>query len=137
MPQMVLHNIVSELQLFDYDWRLRQVSYRAITETVTNERLANAPLCTTVRWRLQLQIYLVATSGTTGRRAFQCLRDAAYLSMFGVTLSHPMAPDMRVIYVFAIWELFRPLRKGAGLWFPQHIVRSGKLADFSDCKRHR
>jgi hypothetical protein len=114
-------NIVSELQLFDYDCDCRRSAYRAITETVTNERLANAPLCTTVRWRLQLQIYLVATSGTTGRRAFRVSGMRAYLSMFGVTLSHPMAPDMRVIYVFAIWELFRPLRKGAGLWFsPAH-----------------
>ena len=40
---------------------------------------------------------------------------------------------MRVgIYIFAIWEMFRPLRKGASLWFPSAstLFAPGKLADF-------
>jgi len=65
-------------------------------------------------------IYLVATSGTTGRpKCIPVTQDAAHLSYEWRDAFTPYGPEMRVgIYIFAIWEMFRPLRMGAELWFP-------------------
>jgi acyl-coenzyme A synthetase/AMP-(fatty) acid ligase/thioester reductase-like protein/acyl carrier protein len=65
-------------------------------------------------------IYLVATSGTTGRpKCIPVTHDAAYLSYQWRDTYTPYDATMKVgIYIFAIWEMFRPLRKGADLFFP-------------------
>lgn len=141
MPQMVLHNIVSELD---------------VSLIVTCEKAAPGHLpgnCATVDANDLLNdapapyeplsacpvapddaIYLVATSGTTGRpKCIPVAQDAAYLSYDWRDAFTPYGPDMRVgIYIFAIWEMFRPLRKGASLWFPDASIlfAPSKLADF-------
>ncbi|MFV0384758.1 AMP-binding protein, partial [Paracoccus sp. (in: a-proteobacteria)] len=65
-------------------------------------------------------IYLVATSGTTGRpKCIPVTHDAALLSYEWRDAYTPYTPDMKIgIYIFAIWEMFRPLRNGAELCFP-------------------
>lgn len=65
-------------------------------------------------------IYLVATSGTTGRpKCIPVTHDAAHLSYVWRDAYTPYTEEMRVgIYIFAIWEMFRPLRNGAQLCFP-------------------
>ncbi|CAM3349589.1 AMP-binding protein [Paracoccus nototheniae] len=65
-------------------------------------------------------IYLVATSGTTGRpKCIPVTHDAAFLSYRWRDAFTPYDPTMKIgIYIFAIWELFRPLRNGAALVFP-------------------
>ncbi|SDF02072.1 AMP-binding protein [Limimaricola pyoseonensis] len=65
-------------------------------------------------------IYLVATSGTTGRpKCIPVTQEAAQLSYDWRDAHTPYAPGLRVgIYIFAIWEMFRPLRMGAELLFP-------------------
>lgn len=141
MPQMVLHNILSELK---------------VGLVVTCDPAAPGQLpgeCETIDANVLLEeepatyttlqaafvaptdpIYLVATSGTTGRpKCIPVSQDAAYLSYAWRDAYTPYHPGMRVgIYVFAIWELFRPLRKGAELWFPDAntLFSPGHLADF-------
>lgn len=127
MPQMVLHNIISELH----------VSLVVTCEAAAPGHLPGncVPLDATALLNAAPAphhplhaasvsphdpIYLVATSGTTGRpKCIPVAQDAAYLSYAWRDACTPYAPGMRVgIYVFAIWEMFRPLRKGAELWFP-------------------
>lgn len=141
MPQMVLHNIISELQ---------------VTLVVACQDVAASHLprdCSVVDARGILQrdaalieplraadmspddpIYLVATSGTTGRpKCIPVAQDAAFLSYEWRDEYTPYRDGMRVgIYVFAIWEMFRPLRKGAELWFPDAstLFSPSELADF-------
>ena len=141
MPQMVLHNIVSELQvsliLTCEAPALGQLP--GDCETVdANDLLGQVPLpyapLTAVAVAPTDPIYMVATSGTTGRpKCIPVSQDAAYLSYVWRDAFTPYGPGMRVgIYIFAIWEMFRPLRKGAGLWFPDAstLFAPAKLADF-------
>jgi acyl-coenzyme A synthetase/AMP-(fatty) acid ligase/nucleoside-diphosphate-sugar epimerase/acyl carrier protein len=141
MPQMVLHNIVSELQvsLIMTCEAATAGQLPSDCETVdANDLLANAPAPYAQLHPAAVAatdaIYLVATSGTTGRpKCIPVSQDAAYLSYVWRDAFTPYGPDVRVgIYVFAIWEMFRPLRKGAGLWFPDAstLFAPGKLADF-------
>ena len=141
MPQMVLHNIISELN----------VSLVITCQTAATGHLPGD--CVTLDATALLQdtphpyqpldavdvlpddpIYLVATSGTTGRpKCIPVAQDAAYLSYDWRDAYTPYHPGMRVgIYVFAIWEMFRPLRKGAELWFPDAstLFSPRELADF-------
>ncbi|WP_300062849.1 AMP-binding protein [uncultured Roseobacter sp.] len=141
MPQMVLHNIASELK----------VSLIVTCETAAPGQLPGD--CKTVDANDLLNdlhapdvplraasiaptdpIYLVATSGTTGRpKCIPVSQDAAYLSYLWRDAYTPYGPGLRVgIYVFAIWEMFRPLRKGSNLWFPDAstLFAPGKLAEF-------
>lgn len=141
MPQMVLHNIISELQ----------VSLVVACQDVAAGHLPRD--CKTVDARGLLQgdvtltepllaaavspddpIYLVATSGTTGRpKCIPVAQDAAFLSYEWRDEFTSYHHGMRVgIYVFAIWEMFRPLRKGAELWFPDAstLFSPSELADF-------
>ena len=64
-------------------------------------------------------IYLVATSGTTGKpKCIPVTHDAAYLSYMWRDAYTPHAPgDVVGVYIFAIWEMFRPLRDGATVCF--------------------
>ena len=141
MPQMVLHNIVSELNV-----RLIVTCEKAAPgqlpgdcETVDANALLDNTSAPYERLRARPvapddPIYLVATSGTTGcPKCIPVSQDAAYLSYAWRDAYTPYGPDMRVgIYIFAIWEMFRPLRKGAGLWFPDAstLFAPAKLANF-------
>lgn len=141
MPQMVLHNIISELN----------VSLLITCQAAASGHLpsdctildANAFLGDHTKLLEPLAansvlpddpIYMVATSGTTGRpKCIPVAQDAAYLSYEWRDEFTPYGPGMRVgIYVFAIWEMFRPLRKGAELWFPDAntLFSPHELADF-------
>lgn len=141
MPQMVLHNIISELHvrvvitcqaaasghlpgdcvILDAITFLNEAPNR-YEPLKANSVLPDDP------------IYMVATSGTTGRpKCIPVAQDAAYLSYDWRDAYTPYGPDMRVgIYIFAIWEMFRPLRKGAELWFPDAntLFSPHELADF-------
>lgn len=143
MPQMVLHNILSELEvglvLLCEPAAPGQLPGNCLTvevEAVLAQLPIDAPLP-----KLQAAtvaptdpIYLVSTSGTTGRpKCIPVSQDAAYLSYQWRDAYTPYAPDTRVgIYVFAIWEMFHPLRKGASLWFPDAgtLLAPAKLAEF-------
>lgn len=141
MPQMVLHNIVSELQVSLIITCEAAAPGQLPSDCMTvdaNDLLRAAPAPYGALQAAIVKpadpIYLVATSGTTGRpKCIPVPQDAAYLSYDWRDEFTPYAPNMRVgIYVFAIWEMFRPLRKGAGLWFPDAstLFAPGKLADF-------
>ncbi|MGB5864964.1 MAG: AMP-binding protein [Sulfitobacter sp.] len=141
MPQMVLHNIISELNV-------------NLVVTCQTTALGHLPdNCEALDANALLDIpptryeplnagsvlpddpiYLVATSGTTGRpKCIPVAQDAAYLSYQWRDEFTPYGPGMRVgIYVFAIWEMLRPLRKGAELWFPDAntLFSPRELADF-------
>ncbi|ART99428.1 linear gramicidin synthase subunit D [Yoonia vestfoldensis] len=66
-------------------------------------------------------IYIVATSGTTGKpKCIPVTQTSAFLSYEWRDAYTPYGPDDRVgCYIFAIWEMFRPLRKGATICFAQ------------------
>ena len=127
MPQMVLHNIISELQV-----RLIVTCEPAAPghlpgdcETIDANALLGMPaadfeMLEAAHVSPQDSIYLVATSGTTGRpKCIPVAQDAAYLSYAWRDAYTPYSLGTRVgIYVFAIWEMFRPLRNGGELWFP-------------------
>ncbi|OAN74020.1 AMP-dependent synthetase [Jannaschia sp. EhC01] len=141
MPQMVLHNIVSELQVSVIVTCEAAAPGQLPGDCKTvdaNDLLAEAPAPHGPLHAATVDpadpIYLVATSGTTGRpKCIPVSQDAAYLSYAWRDEFTPYDPDMRVgIYIFAIWEMFRPLRKGAGLWFPDAstLFAPAKLADF-------
>ncbi len=141
MPQMVLHNIISELQVslvvscqpapaghLPGDCKVVDATALLQEERALNEPLRATPVSP------DDPIYLVATSGTTGRpKCIPVAQDAAFLSYEWRDAFTPYHHGIRVgIYVFAIWEMFRPLRKGAELWFPDAstLFNPSELADF-------
>ncbi|PRY79622.1 acyl-CoA synthetase (AMP-forming)/AMP-acid ligase II [Yoonia maritima] len=141
MPQMVLHNIISELQVslvvacqdvaaghLPGDCKIVDATDLLHMDAALREPLRAAHVS------LDDPIYLVATSGTTGRpKCIPVVQDAAFLSYEWRDEFTPYRSGMRVgIYVFAIWEMFRPLRKGAELWFPDAstLFSPSELADF-------
>lgn len=65
-------------------------------------------------------IFIVATSGTTGRpKCIPVTYGAARLSYQWRDTLLPYQAGQRVgAYIFAIWEMFRPLRHGAQVCFP-------------------
>ncbi|NHF72035.1 AMP-binding protein [Paracoccus xiamenensis] len=86
-------------------------------------------------------IYLVATSGTTGRpKCIPVTHDAALLSYHWREEYAPYAPGMKVgVYIFAIWEMLRPLRFGAEICFPRAeelLSPQGFVAFLSDHEIH-
>ncbi|MEP3297655.1 MAG: AMP-binding protein [Pseudoruegeria sp.] len=64
-------------------------------------------------------IYIVATSGTTGKpKCIPVTHRSAFLSYEWRDAYTPYGPGDRVgAYIFAIWEIFRPLRTGARVQF--------------------
>ena len=142
MPQMVLHNIVSELAVTSIIECQPAASGQLPTDCRTVDAVAlldkveSAPSKPLVAASVKPDdsIYLVATSGTTGRpKCIPVAQDAAYLSYEWRDEFTPYHPSMRIgIYIFAIWEMFRPLRKGAELWFPDAstLMAPRGLADF-------
>ncbi|SMR81484.1 Acyl-CoA synthetase (AMP-forming)/AMP-acid ligase II [Aliiroseovarius halocynthiae] len=141
MPQMVLHNILSELKvslvITCEGLETGQLPRDCITieakALLAEAPAAHAPIFTEPVLPTD-PIYLVATSGTTGRpKCIPVSQDAAFLSYEWRDTYTPYTPDTRVgIYVFAIWEMLRPLRKGASLWFPDAgtLFAPANLADF-------
>ena len=143
MPQMVLHNILSELDVglvilceTAAPGQLPGDCLTVNAEAVLAQlpRKASLPALHAANVAPTDPIYLVATSGTTGRpKCIPVSQDAAQLSYQWRDAYTPYTPDTRVgIYVFAIWEMFRPLRKGASLWFPDSgtLFAPDKLSDF-------
>lgn len=141
MPQMVLHNIISELQVslviacqdvaaghLPGDCKIVDATDLLQGDATSSKPLRAADVSP------DDPIYLVATSGTTGRpKCIPVAQDAAFLSYEWRDEFTPYRIGMRVgIYVFAIWEMFRPLRKGAELWFPDAstLFSPSELADF-------
>lgn len=66
-------------------------------------------------------IYIVATSGTTGKpKCIPVTQQSAYLSYAWRDAYTPYDTTHMVgAYIFAIWEMFRPLRNGAAVCFPR------------------
>lgn len=66
-------------------------------------------------------IYIVATSGTTGKpKCIPVTQISAALSYAWRDAYTPYGVEDRVgVYIFAIWEMFRPLRNGASVHFAQ------------------
>ncbi len=142
MPQMVLHNVVAELGVTTVvicqpaapglvPGSCAQVDAEALLRDpppAPSRPLRAAEVAP------EAPIYLVATSGTTGRpKCIPVSHDAARLSYEWRDAYTPYGPGFRVgIYVFAIWEMFRPLRDGAELWFPDAntLMAPRGLADF-------
>lgn len=79
-------------------------------------------------------IYLVATSGTTGRpKCIPVTQISAYLSYDWRDAYTPYGRGDRVgCYIFAIWEMFRPLRSGATVCFSSlnELLRPHDLVKF-------
>ncbi|WP_405401284.1 AMP-binding protein [Paracoccus sp. Ld10] len=147
MPQAVLGNIVDELQigtivtcqpggLEKLPTHCSLLAAQACLEDTANtdiHRLVAADV------RPTDAIYLVATSGTTGRpKCIPVTHDAAYLSYQWRDAYTPYAATMNVgIYIFAIWEMFRPLRNGARLCFPDTNDLMAPQGLVSFLSRHR
>ena len=127
MPKTVLENIVAELGI---DMILTSqppkpgqlpAHCRIVDASgLLGARPAGTPV-TPGRVQPSDAIYLVATSGTTGRpKCIPVTHDAALLSYHWRDEFTPYSAGMKVgIYIFAIWEMFRPLRNGAELCFPR------------------
>jgi|GEM_PF-1355380 len=142
MPQMVLHNILSELQvgmvMVCQPPAAGQLPGDCPTLDAVDllDGVADAPSVALHAAAIEPgdAIYLVATSGTTGRpKCIPVAQDAAYLSYEWRDAFTPYHEGMRIgIYIFAIWEIFRPLRDGAELWFPaaNTLMAPRGLADF-------
>ncbi|MGR3484330.1 MAG: AMP-binding protein [Paracoccaceae bacterium] len=142
MPQMVLHNVLAELGVTlvvacepappgHLPGGVEVIGADALLDPgapVPDGALAAAEVAP------DDPIYLVATSGTTGRpKCIPVGQDAAWLSYRWRDAYTPYGPGTRVaIYIFAIWEMFRPLRDGAELWFPDPdtLMRPAGLAAF-------
>ncbi|MTH78007.1 AMP-binding protein [Paracoccus aestuariivivens] len=125
MPNAVLANIVAELGigliLTSQPPKAGQLPEEC--EVIDAATLLGGPAVQSVTPALidpTDTIYLVATSGTTGRpKCIPVTHDAAFLSYRWRDAYTPYRPDMKIgVYIFAIWEMFRPLRSGAEVCFP-------------------
>ena len=125
MPKTVLGNIVAELEigLILTAQPPKPDQLPAQCRVIDAATLLDAPPVDAVvpaRVRPGDAIYLVATSGTTGLpKCIPVTHDAALLSYHWRDEFTPYRPGMKVgIYIFAIWEMFRPMRNGAEQCFP-------------------
>lgn len=109
MPPAVLHNIVLELGV-------EPVSILCAPDACAG---SHGGLMPPVLSRDD-PIFIVATSGTTGRpKCIPVTYGAARLSYQWRDTLLPYQAGQRVgAYIFAIWEMFRPLRHGAQVCFP-------------------
>lgn len=129
MPDEVLRNILSELDidvvLLSEAARPGQIPdhCRHVDVAQVIAGFADAPAAPVQAAAVAADdiIYLVATSGTTGKpKCIPVTHDAAYLSYMWRDAYTPYAPgDVVGVYIFAIWEMFRPLRDGAAVCFPR------------------
>ncbi len=138
MPQAVLGNIVAELGisliLTSQPPKPGQLPPDCVVVDVATYLGAPACAVQAAQVRPTDAIYLVATSGTTGRpKCIPVTHDAALLSYHWREEYAPYTPGMKVgVYIFAIWEMFRPLRFGAEVCFPllQQLLSPQGLTDF-------
>ncbi len=142
MPQSVLHNIIAELEIdrvliceTTNAGRLpdgiRRIDVAKVLENpnpTSTHPITPAAVCPNDI------IYLVATSGTTGKpKCIPVTHGAAYLSYDWRDEYTPYTPEMTVgAYIFAIWEMFRPLRNGATVCLPRfkQLMTPQALKDF-------
>ncbi|WBU61540.1 AMP-binding protein [Paracoccus albus] len=141
MPDPVLQNVIEELgiSLILIAQPPRHGQLPDHIATVDGASLIGArpvDVLATAKVEPDDPIYLVATSGTTGRpKCIPVTHDAALLSYVWRDVYTPYRPGMKVgIYIFAIWEMFRPLRNGAELCFPglDDLMSPQALARFID-----
>ena len=147
MPDEVLRNILSELAIdvvfLTEPARPGQIpgQCRLVDVVQVIAGFADAPSAPVRAAAVSAQdiIYLVATSGTTGKpKCIPVTHDAAYLSYLWRDAYTPYAPgDMVGIYIFAIWEMFRPLRNGASLCVPRLAELLNPAALHAFLARHR
>ncbi len=142
MPNAVLSNIVAELEIgliltcqTPKDGQLPDGPQVVDAHTCLRGDAPRAPQpLRAAQVDPQDSIYLVATSGTTGRpKCIPVPHDAARLSYDWRDAYTPYDPGTKVgIYIFAIWEMFRPLRKGAECCFPgrNQLMSPKGLVDF-------
>ncbi|MEP5153905.1 AMP-binding protein [Planktotalea sp.] len=83
-------------------------------------------------------IYIVATSGSTGKpKCIPVSQQSAYLSYEWRYAYTPYDPSETVgVYIFAIWEMFRPLRDGAKVCFPRFSELMNPDGLMAFLKRH-
>ncbi len=141
MPNDVLANILSELGINTVfacqapkDGQLPQATLVDVTDVITAPNdMPNQPV-TAADVSPNDEIYIVATSGTTGKpKCIPVTQDAAYLSYMWRDAYTPYVPDQTVgAYIFTIWEMFRPLRNGARICFPsfQQLLNPVDLCAF-------
>lgn len=138
MPKAVLGNIVAELGigLILLTQPAKEGQLPPDCHTLDAAGFLGAPATAIVAGRVQPgdAIYLVATSGTTGRpKCIPVTHDAALLSYHWREEDAPYSPGMKVgVYIFAIWEMFRPLRHGAEICFPalEELLSPQRLVAF-------
>lgn len=129
MPHEVLRNIIDELGIdviFHSEppatGQLPQ-SCACVDVAALVQDLNDQPLRPVVAAKIAPDdiIYIVATSGTTGKpKCIPVTQNAAFLSYEWRDAYTPYGTDDRVgCYIFAIWEMFRPLRNGATVCFAQ------------------
>ena len=139
MPKSVLENIIAELSITlivttqppkpgHLPADLRVADATNYLDNTSETVITAAPVAPTDT------IYLVATSGTTGRpKCIPVTHDAARLSYHWRDAYTPYHADMAVgAYIFAVWEMFRPLRNGATVCFPsfEDLMSPPALAQF-------
>ncbi len=128
MPESVLANIVAALEIDTVflcqspkAGQLPDSCSRVEVQAVMSN-LADAPEKPVIAATVAPKdiIYVVATSGTTGQpKCIPVTHESAYLSYEWRDAYTPYDPGMTVgAYIFAIWEMFRPLRNGAQVCFP-------------------
>lgn len=139
MPKAVLGNILAELgiEMVLVSQPPKDGQLPAHCRVIDASALLDAPAAGPVRAariRPADAIYLVATSGTTGRpKCIPVTHDAALLSYHWRDEFTPYRPGMKVgVHIFAIWEMFRPLRHGAEVCFPglDDLLSPQALASF-------
>ncbi|MBU2957710.1 AMP-binding protein [Paracoccus sp. 1_MG-2023] len=144
MPQAVLANIVDELGIdlilcCDTPRNGQLPGHCRVIRAADCLVPGQGALPVAARVDPQDAIYLVATSGTTGRpKCIPVTQDSAWLSYRWRDAFTPYDTGSRVgIYIFAIWELLRPLRHGGQLFFPDlnDLMSPRGLRDFLDRNR--
>ncbi|MDS9469957.1 AMP-binding protein [Paracoccus sp. MBLB3053] len=139
MPNSVLANILDELEigLVIVSQTPRDGQLPAGCQVLDASTFLGAPATAATapaEFPPSHPIYLVATSGTTGRpKCIPVTHDAAFLSYEWRDAYTPYLPGMKVgCYIFAIWEMFRPLRNGGEVCFPgiEDLLSPQALATF-------
>ncbi|RVU86559.1 NAD-dependent epimerase/dehydratase family protein [Leucothrix sargassi] len=137
LPASVVENIIDELGLTliftdgkDYGKNTQCIDGRTAIETA----LAQQGTVTPVEVDPCSAIYIVSTSGTTGKpKCIPVSQSSATLSYAWREQEVGAQPGEKVcIYIFAIWELLRPLVQGGCTYFPHvdELMTLNKLTAF-------
>lgn len=126
MPREVLSNILEELAIATVfvseppaEGQLPDAVARIEVGTLARDLPRDAAPLKAPEVADDAAIYIVATSGTTGKpKCIPVTQRSAFLSYEWRDAYTPYGPKDRVgAYIFAIWEMFRPLRRGARVTF--------------------